>query len=82
MTSILLRTRSILVLGILALAACGGSDAPRSTTTTHSETVTENEDGEATRSDVTEKTTEHQDGSTTVERKETSEEKSPPSHPE
>jgi hypothetical protein len=75
-------TRGIAIFCALALAGCFGSKAaPKSTTTTRTQTTTERSSGQNTTSDVVQTSTEQADGTRDVVRTETTKESKPPANP-
>jgi hypothetical protein len=55
----------------LVAAGCGSKTPPKSTTTTHSQIITETDTGESSTTDVTETRVRQKDGTQDVERTET-----------
>jgi hypothetical protein len=73
--------RLIAISAVLLAAACGGKTPPKSTTQTRTQTQTTTDTGNNTSSDVTEKTTKQPDGSSTVQRTETTNTAAPATPP-
>jgi len=72
----------VAILCTLALVGCFGSKkAPKSTTTTRTQTTTEQNTGQSTTSDVTETRTEQADGTQDVVRTETTKQSKPAATP-
>lgn len=62
----------------LALTACKSTPAPKSTTTTHTESTTQQDTGQVNKTDVKETSTEQVDGSKQTKRTETTDKNTPP----
>ncbi len=63
--------RLVTISTFLFAAACGSKAPPKSTTTTRTQSTTTTDTGNKTETDTTEKTTKQPDGSSTVQRTET-----------
>jgi hypothetical protein len=75
-------SRGVAIVFALVLVACfGNKPAPKSTTTTRTQTVTERNTGQSTTSDVVETRTEQADGTQDVVRSETIKQSKPPANP-